>query len=450
MFSLLIIAITASCVLAVYRWRWGVVAAIVIGLLQDPWRKLVPGTPSYLAMASVPVWIAVMASALFANQLQIGTFLNNFPRFGRAVVWFGAYLLLPAVLSATYGVNSWQITLLGALTYTMAFLGLAAGWNFSRDDNGRMRLISFYAISASILLIGGPVEYLGWGGGHAAIGTESMGHVWVTHRTGEAVYMLAGFFRGPDVMGWHASLVFMISIIMAFRSRGAMRFFWVALGVWGLLGIWLCGRRKMLAMVPVFVGLYLFMIFAFKDVRKLLPVVGLLIMTAGVGWLTISMIFHTEEVETFYLSTLLEAEDQVRRHGYDSVIATVKQAGFFGFGLGMGQQGVRHIRAEKPRLWQESGPTKLVAELGVPGSILFLYMMCVLFVTAFYIMRNAALDASFYISAGLLAILGANLVSAIVSAQIYGDPLVALLLSLLTGMLMSGARITGNGAKQSG
>lgn len=433
--------IVLGCFVAVSNWRWGVLAAVVVGLLQDPLRKLIPGTPGFMAMASVPVWLAVFAAAIFQRSLQLHPFLNQFPRLGQRILWFAGYLVLPALISATYGPGSWQITLLGVMIYGCAFLALIAGWRYAVDDAMLNRFLCGYALVASFMLIGGPIEYFGGAAAWPAVGTEALGHVWVTHRTGAAVYMMAGFFRGPDVMGWHAALVFMIGIVMAMRTRGPARIFWMGIAVWGILNIWLCGRRKMLSMVPVFLGCYMFLMFKYRDARRFVPVVGLILMTSGLGWYGISSLFYTEEIQEFYLTTLHEADDQIRRHGYDSVIATVNQAGFLGYGLGMGQQGTHHLKVAKPRMWQESGPTKIVAELGVPGSVLFVALIVSLGITAVQVVRMSAQDTFFPVTAGIFSILVANMTSAIVSAQIYGDPLVALLLSVMTGMLLSGIRL---------
>ena len=67
MLNLMLLLVLGGCALALANWRWGIAAAIVIGLLQDPLRKLVPGSPGYLAMASMPIWLATMASAAFAD-----------------------------------------------------------------------------------------------------------------------------------------------------------------------------------------------------------------------------------------------------------------------------------------------------------------------------------------------------------------------------------------------
>ena len=151
--------------------------------------------------------------------------------------------------------------------------------------------------------------------------------------------------------------------------------------------------------------------------------------------------FYDEAVERFYLTAFSEADEQIQRHGVRAVLSTVQQAGFWGYGLGMSQQGIHNIpNVETPNLWQESGPGKLVAELGVPGNVLYLALGITFFLTAYHVVRRSHGQPSFYLTAGLFSVLAANVASSVVSAQIFGDPFVAFLLAILAGLLLSGAR----------
>lgn len=434
--------VAVACLWALYSWRWGIAAAILVGLIQDPVRKMLPGAPAYMVLMSVPVWVAAMVSALIRHHLKIRTFLGCFPRLAFWLQAFAAYLIIPAALSASYGRNSWQITLLGAFVYAEAFFVLVAGWQYPGARHVPHQLLVFYAALAGVLLLGGPLEYLGWGGGHPAIGTTVLGHIWVTYRTGAPIYMISGFFRSPDIMGWHATFVFMIAAIMAHRSKGIGRAVWIALATWAVLNVWLCGRRKMMAMLPIFMGCYFMLIFRFRNVRQVASIGATVLMIIGLGWYVISSYYRDAEVEAFYLTTITDVEDRVQSQGMRDVMNTIYQAGFWGYGLGMSQQGVHNIEADKPRLWQESGPGKLVAELGVPGSVLFLILGGVLLMTFYHVVQLSVPHGALNITSGIMAILIANLTSAVISAQIFGDPLILFLSAFLVGLLLSSARIT--------
>jgi len=441
MLMLFLAGIAVGVGVALFNWRRGIEAAILLSLLQDPVRKLVPGAPAWLVLAAVPVWLAVLVSAARARQLPVSGFLRMFPRLGGWLKAFAAYLVIPAAISATYGRNSWMITLLGAFVYATVFLMMVAGWRYPRPPAPPVRFLAFYAVAGALMLLGGPLEAMGLQAGHPVIGTEALGHVWVTYRTGAPVHMLSGLFRSPDVMGWHAALVFMVASILALRSKGRMRWIWIGVAVWGLLNIWLCGRRKMLAMVPVFAGGLVLMEFRARNLRRILSLAGTALLIGGLGWYLIASLYRSAAVERFYLSTIEEANERIEFHGIRSVFSTVKQAGFWGYGLGMSQQGVHNIRAEKPRLWQESGPSKLVAELGVPGVALLLGLGTVLLLTMIHVVRRGRSGTGFVLSAGILSILLANGAASVVSAQIFGDPLVAFLLAFLAGLLLADARI---------
>lgn len=441
MLIFLLLLVAAGCAVAVYRWRWGVFAAIVMVLVQDPLRKMVPGIPGYLAMCSVPIWLTTLGMAMYSGELSVRQFLARFPRLGRWISVFGAYLLIPAMLSLSYGQGTWKITLLGAIVYSSVFFVMLAGWNFSTRKLSLSTVFSFYAIAVSVALIGGPLDYFGIVPGWKMLGTAAMDTVWMTARTGEVVYMYAGFFRSPDVMGWHASMVVMISSLLAVRSRGWMRWVWIGISMWGFLNLWICGRRKMIAMLPVFGAIFLFLTFKFRGAGRVIALASVLLLIVAVGWYGITRTYHETAVDTLYGSTMNDWEEQVKQHGFDAVRVTIAQAGFFGYGLGMGQQGIHHIHAEKPRLWQEGAPGKVVAELGVPGGILFLCLGVVLALTAYYVVGSCVQGQAFYIYAGVFSVLGANAASAVVSAQIFGDLFIILFLVFLIGMLLSAVKI---------
>ncbi len=435
-------AIGCCALLAWHDWRWGVLVAILVGLLQDPIRKMLPGTPAYLTMASFPIWLTAAVCAVRQQRDSIGRFMAEFPALGRWGPRFALYLVIPAVLSLTYGAGTWQITVLGAAVYLTSFVLVLCGWAYPNSRHSAVWLVGFYALATSVMLTGGPLEQLGWATRLRMLGSESLGHIWVTHRTGRAVYMLAGFFRGPDIMGWHAATVCMVCMLLAHRSKGWMRGFWICLGMWGFMSLWICGRRKMIAMLPVFFGCYLWLGAPTYRVRRVVPLLCAGLIAAAAALYLIGRLYGDQQpVQEFYLTTLDEWGSQIRRHGWDSVVGTVEQAGFWGYGLGMSQQGIHKINAEKPRVWQESGPSKLFAELGVPGAILFLILGYVLLRTAYAVVRIQTEESSVVLYAGLLSIIIANLSSAIVSAQIYGDTSIASLLAFWMGLLLSGGRV---------
>jgi len=355
---ILLFAIAVGCVMALYRWYWGFFFVVIIGLIQDPLRKLIPEAGGLYALSIAPVWFMTLASGLFNGQLKPQRFINTFPRVGRWIVFLAAYSAIPFMISATYGAGSWQISVLGLLIYSMAIFTLFSGSMWPPNDAMRINFLEFYVVAAGISLVGGPLEFWLGSESYPVLGTSALGTTWVTYRTGEAVYMLAGFFRGPDIMGWHASMVFMLASILAIKMRGATRYIWISLAVWSIMSVWICGRRKIISMIPLFAGYFVFLFFYYRGMRRLVSTLSMIAVIGGVsGYVILSYVWENE-VYNFYMTTFTEAGSQFTGHGFESVLITLQQSGFWGYGLGMGMQGTHHVNAEKPRLWHESGPTK--------------------------------------------------------------------------------------------
>ena len=242
-------------------------------------------------------------------------------------------------------------------------------------------------------------------------------------------------------MGWHAATLTMASLMLALRSDGMRRAGWIGLAGWGGVGLMLCARRKMISMLPPFVlvlvGLYL----AFRHASRVWPLLITVAVALVAGAYAYTRVGSDEDLENFYATALHEAGERVRDHGFGSVVVTVRQAGFFGYGLGMAVQGVHHIRAARPRVWQESGPSMLMAEVGVPGFAMLLAVLFFLLRTVMRALRRAAETTEASLFFCLAALVAANLLAAIVSAQIYGDPFIGMHLAFIVGLVLSAERL---------
>jgi hypothetical protein len=134
------------------------------------------------------------------------------------------------------------------------------------------------------------------------------------------------------------------------------------------------------------------------------------------------------------------ATTRVRTHGFEAVVETYRQSGFFGEGLGSASTGARY-GGGSIRTWQESGPSKLMVELGVVGFAAVAYLLFVIFVSlrrCLDILPLSKHDSMLFI--GLLGILAANAASFSVSHQAFGDPFLVTLTGLFIGMSLSAPR----------
>lgn len=433
--------VAASALASVRNWRLGPFLMIAVVMLQDPIRKITPGTPGYLAMACVPVWIGMLAGAVQSGDLTVAWVRACYPRLARVGLIYAAYLALPAAISATYAPGAWQITALGLFTHFSLLSAVVLGMAFPRSGRDLHRLLAWYCMLVAVAVIGGPLERLGIGLAQGLTGTWTLNAYWVTHRTGKAIVMTAGFFRSPDVMGWHAATLVMAGLTLALASRGVGRLGWAALAGWGGVGIMFCARRKMISMIPPFVLVLLVLYVLSGHWRRGRAVVVTTAVVLLVGFFAYVKLGTDPEIEKFYGTSVPEMGERLRAHGWDSVVGTIGQAGFFGYGLGMAAQGVHHIAIARPNVWQESAPSMLMAEVGVPGFVLFLAMVAAYAAAARLALRRGATAPEHALFFGIAALAAANGFAGLVSGQIFGDPFVGIFLPFLMGVLLSAGRI---------
>jgi hypothetical protein len=430
--------VAAAAALALFQWRLGLLAMVLVGVLQDPARKMTPGSPGFMALCAGMVWAGAVAGAVLRGEVRWRHFRLHFRGLSNAIALFTLLLVPAAIRSATYSEGSWQITLVGVFIYGSLLTGIMLGEVYPRTGRDQSLLLGTYCVLTALATTGVLLDRLGWK--HPALGTIAMGYTWVTHRVGESVYMLAGFYRSPDIQGWHAAMLVMLAFVMAARHAGWWRLLWLASASVGVLGVTLCGRRKMVAMLVVFFASHIAISLRHGRLRHLGWLVVACLAIGVVGFQVYQTLGESTARERFYLTTLDTARDDMRVHGFDAIIGTYKQAGFFGYGLGMATQGTQHIVVDRPRTWQESGPGKLMAELGVPGLIGFIILAGALLGHVLDILRRMSDTPLYPTLAGLTSILIANGAMGMVSAQLFGDPFIATFLSLLTGILLAAVR----------
>lgn len=426
------------CAVSSWKWRWGPYLMVLIAVVQDPVRKMVPGSPGFLALSAASIWGSTVLGAILANDLNWRRFQQLYPALGTAAVSFAILILPSALISATYSPGSWQITLVGLFIYGSLLLGLVVGSFYPVKSKDIPRLMGCYCILVGISLAGAWLERLGVQ--HLAIGTSALGHHWVTYRMGSALVMISGFYRSPDVLGWHAATMVMLCIALALKNHGVLRYLWIALAGWGFASLMFCARRKMLSMLPVFITVLLITYALQKRGRLLIPAIIVLLAASAIGLRVYQVSGRDVQLESFYKTALDTAERRVSAHGFQAVVTTYRQAGFFGYGLGMASQGTQHIAVKRPRVWQEGGIGKIMVELGVPGLAGFLALGVILGVTMVKALNHATALADYPIYSCISALLLANMSAGIVSAQILGVPFVAAFLSFLAGLVLAAKR----------
>ncbi|MBV6413074.1 MAG: hypothetical protein OMOMHJEC_00864 [Xanthomonadales bacterium] len=443
---LTLIAVMAAALASLSSWRRMYFLIIVIAAVQDPLRKITPGTPGWFTLLSLPVFF----SALLASRAKIpgwwAAFKTACPSITKGI-YLLCLLVIPAVvISVSYSSGSWQYTLLGLTSYSLIFLSIIAGFHFGRSVESIRKLIAFYVGVHALVLVGGVIQYLGMFEGLDVIGDRALGHEWLRWIPGYVVHLISGFYRSADVMGWHAATVCMLALILAFSETGKARWFWTMIAAWAVFGLFLCGRRKMVFMLPIFLFTLTWVYFYFGRAARVLPMIGFLVVPAASVYF-VSDFLGEESAQIQYYSSAREGDtafDRLSGHGFNSVLETVRQAGFFGHGLGFATPGSHHIGAARPRIWQESGTSRIMVELGVPGFVGFVGTLIALVVRLWSVTRmhlRRRTPAGIY-AAGLFALFLANLGSLTVSGQILADSFIVIFLGSLVGIGLGFARPT--------
>jgi hypothetical protein len=418
---------------------------IALAAVPDPLRKLVPGTPGWLVLMTAPVFAAAVIGSLTHQRGWWTKFRSQHRNIARALLLLFVLSLPAAVLSATYSSGSWLLTILGFFSYSVIFMAMIAGFHYARGERDIRRLLVAYCLLHGVMLSGALFEYLHVFSGSRLIGSRALGYEWIRWGHGYTVDMIAGFYRSADVMGWHAAAVAMISVILALTARGSRRWAWFALSMFATVALLLCGRRKMVYMLPVFLVAFGFIFWQAGRAARVIALAGFLCLPIASIVFVGDWIGEGSANIRYYRGEGLQQDalQSIRGQGFSSVVETYRQSGMLGAGLGFATPGSHHINVSRPRVWQESTSSRIMVELGVPGAIGFLFVMLAISLKLWRVaisQLRANTSSSVYVG-GLVAFFMANVGSLVVSGQILADPFIAAFLGLLVGVTLSIPRL---------
>ena len=431
-------------IFALDNWRGGMYWLVFLAAVQDPLRKMIPGAPSSVLLASVPI-ILTIAVGVLSEKGSLDSFWQFYPNVNRSFKWFMLTCIPAIFISVTYSANSYLIAVFGIFNYGTFLLAILAGFHFAQFPEDIQRLISFYCLVSVLMLSGTFLEYFSLAPGWNLIGTSALDTDWVRYSTGYTVKLIAGFYRSPDVMGWHASATSMLSFFLSTTSKPSQRYIWLAICVMAIAALFFCGRRKMLYMLPL-AAIVFTLIYAQArggtGVFSVLPVLMipfLIIIYVG------NNLGEDSTYVRYYQDHFDVAGDDFKRHNFDALISTLDQSGFFGAGLGSaspGSQNLAIFNVERPRTWQESGTSRILVELGVPGFIGLILLIISLVLSAWSQVQaffKFKLRVGNY-TGGILAFFLANMGSLMVSGQILADPFITFFIAFSLGLVLSFAK----------
>ena len=447
MVLVLMLALASACAfLALTGWRRGIALMIILSALQDPLRKLVPGTPGWLVLLTAPVFVCAIVASANRTPRWWQEFQQHNSRIAAGYQLLVLLSLPAAAVSATYSSGSWMLTILGVFSYSVIFLSVVAGFHYARNGADMRKPVALYCITHGVMLSGAFLEYLHLFPNWKILGSRALGYEWIRWGEGYVVDMISGFYRSADVMGWHAASVAMLASLLGMTSNGRRRNLWLALAGFAAIALLLCGRRKMVYMLPVFMLSLGFIYWQAGRGARVLALVGFLAIPLAGVVVAGDLIGEGSANIRYYQGQGLQksAWESIGGQGFETVRRTYQQSGLLGSGLGFATPGSHHIRVERPRAWQESATSRILVELGVPGALGFLFVMLAISTKLWRIVvaqlrRRTRISSAI---AGLVAFFMANVGSLVVSGQILADPFIAAFLGFLVGVALSAPSLT--------
>lgn len=429
--------LAGAVLLALLDWRRAWLMIVVCGVLQDPVRKLTPGMPVVVSFLVIIVYAAILFSARAELMANVREFGRRFPGVYSAGVILVLFLALAALNGImTFGLELWEVPVLSLFTYLAPLPAFFIGYTYLRREEMLYRFFAIYAACTSVAMIGTLLEYRRVP--LRILGIVSMQGDYIRHLPGIQVRLLSGIYRSPDIMAWHAATLTAIAAALAiragFRRSGLI---WMGIASGGTLMCFLSGRRKSIYYVVAFAIVFLW---RYLGRARGSQVIALLVTALLFGGLIRNLAM--DEQTSVYTRSAAATTEELMGRLEGGVLSTIEQTGFLGAGLGMATQGTHHLVRDRALGWQEGGLAKLTVELGVPGLMAaaflgFKLLQLLLKLTSIPDVRGS----SQFARAMLFALVSANVVNFMASAQPYTDAILTLLTAFFAGSLLATAAL---------
>lgn len=427
----------AACAYALVDWRRAWLLVMVCGVIQDPVRKLTPGSPVYISFAVVMLYACILFAARNDMRLHATDFARRFNGIASGILVFVCLLVVAGINGVvTYGMASWKAPMISFVTYVIPLIAALLGYAWFQREEMMMQFFRIYAGLTSVALIGTVLEYFRVQS--RLLGLVSFEGDYIRHLPGIQIRMLSGIYRSPDVMAWHASMVTVIGVAMALRA-GVRRqmVIWSAVAGWGFINCMIGGRRKAIYFVLVFCAAFLWRYFRNVQMGQIVASIGLLIIVA-----TVVNSLSSGEATSVYTRGAVATRGELGQRFEGGVMQTFRENGYMGAGLGTATQGVHHLLGKSAIGWQEGGLGKVAIEVGLPGLIALLVMVVIVGRMLLILTHIGDVPGSSqFIRVFLFAMVMANVAGFIASAQAYTDAVLALTAGFLMGGLFASAAL---------
>jgi len=444
---ILYLALAAGAVLAfsLFDWRKGLLLCLVVGFVQDPVRKLLPGRPVALVMA-VAVCFAACLLGLYlrGNRLGLRRLFAWYPRLRPAVALFLVVVVLQCVATLVRTGNP-VLAGIGLISYLSPAVAMLLAERYTVDFGHLRRWLVWYLGGATVAGATVLLQYLGW----SSRLFESVTFEWV-HGASGSVRMLNGLMRTSEIAAWHCAAG---ACLLAAFAIGARTPRWRWLGAIAsvalVVAVMLTGRRKMLAAILLFAVLFAVLVvqyrrggsraLQFAGAACVLSLVG--IQLGGKGPSGLLDVYLERGITVFS-----EAGERLEVMTVGVFGSIVQRNGLLGAGAGTGGQGSQYFGGGTSFVGSsaEGGVGKVLAELGLPGLLAIFWLTFALAKVIVRIARRARREPPHRALPlyGLIAFLPANAAVFLTAHQVFGDPFVLIVLGLITGSILAFPRMS--------
>ncbi len=439
--ALAILAIAAAVAFA--HWRAGILMVLLVGMVQDPIRKLIPGQPAYYTLGAAAVFAVVVGSAWMRGDLVRGRYLALGDAQLRSI---GALLLAVIGLQTLHALVRWGSPLVpafGLVFYFAPVVALSVGLAYVQSLRQLDRFVTRYALIAAPVALTVYLSY--WYPDQWAVlsdvGSFTKTHL-VIYDVGTALKSYSGLFRVGEIAAWHAATAASFLLILAAEKPSLARRLLVGVLVVALVGaIVLTGRRKMLLTLTVFAVLQVGLLAILR--RGFTRAVGVLMVLGLVGACGLTLLDPKSE-SSLYLERGTSVFSSAAERGEMALglfWSAIYWSDGIGLGVGVAAQGAQHAGTvvEEAGGAGEAGVGKIILELGLPGLALVVALLSLLARRAWHLLKVLARYDQHLLIYGVsfTALLAANLATFSVATQLYGDPFVLVILGLVAGLLFS-------------
>ena len=444
--------------LTMLDWRKGLVMCVLIGVAQDPLRKLAPGQPVYyVVLVGIIFGIAWVRAALMRVPLS-PTMIHGWRHNLKVPFSLFIALVVSQALHSFVRYGSFKMTGVGLLVWLAPIPAVLLAYQYAnrRGILGVRRWMLVYVLVALVSLTGVYFEYIGFS--WRTLGEIGEGQI--IYDVGTVLKAYSGFFRASEIAAWHTAAIACFVFILSVGKRATLMRVLVAGGLIALLvsvGI-LTGRRKMLVEITVFISAYVFLVAWLQRGMARLAVGALVV--GAIGYIGIVGFMAPDTAQRTYTGGMLaenaqkiqgyaargqsvfaDLPNRINQLGVQPVLWATDSFGWLGAGLGTGSQGTNDV-AEAHNINRgpsEGGLGKITMELGIPGLAMVLWLLIALgkhLHRELVSMTNVSPQHA-RASYGLVAFLVANAATFSVATQAYSDLFILLILGWSLGFLLA-------------